>query len=53
MVSYPWNVWICLQDLARLLYTAVQRGILDGEKVEKVLKVTEQDAFKGIMIITY
>ncbi len=52
MVPYPCNVWICLQELARLLYTAVQRGIMDGAKVQSILNVTEQDAFKGKIIIT-
>ena len=53
MVSYFYNVWLCLQKLARLLYNAVKQGLIDGAKVKNILQVTEQDAFKGKIIISY
>ena len=35
------------QKLAQNLYTAVERGLLDGAKVKQVLKITREDAFEG------
>ena len=40
-------VMLWLQKLAQKLYTAVQQGTLDGAKVQSILKVKMQDAFKG------
>ncbi len=35
------------QDLARHLYKSVEQGLLDGAKVQQVLGITKDDAFKG------